>query len=67
MELAESVSDEKRLGEVLQKLRMVFDKSEGLIDYPATQFVNMALQLGEFLPNNTEFDELFESMLPFMP
>ena len=48
---------------VLTELKAIFEQSEGLIDFPARQFIDLLMELGEVFPLDEAFDELFEVVL----
>jgi len=63
MDVFTSNGDVKTLGGILTKFKEVFNQSKGLIDFPALQFVEILMELGEYLPKNESFDDVFESAL----
>jgi hypothetical protein len=63
MDLVVSYDNTEELRRVLDEFRNIFDQSKGLIDFPALQFVDILMQLGEHFPKDESFDGLFESVL----
>ena len=63
MELSISYDDATKLKEALHAFHVIFEKSKGLIDFPAQHFVEMLMELSDLLPDNDEFDTIFESAL----
>jgi hypothetical protein len=63
MELSVAYNNSEKLKEVFRAFRDVFEKSKGLIDFPAKQFVKLLMELGDLLPDDEEFDAAFESAL----
>ncbi len=63
MKLYKSFGDMAQLKTLLQEFRSIFEKSKGLIDFPALQFAQILMELGEHLPEDEGFDEAFESAL----
>lgn len=63
MELSISHDDATKLKEALHAFRGIFEKSKGLIDFPAQHFVEVLMELSNLLPDSEEFDAIFESAL----
>jgi hypothetical protein len=63
MKLSLAHGDPERLKGVFRAFRDVFEKSKGLIDFPAKQFVILLMELSDLLPDDQEFDVTFESAL----
>jgi SEC-C motif len=63
MNALKSYGDIEKLKLILQDFRGVFQKSNGLIDFPALRFAEILMELGECLSGDEGFDEIFESVL----
>ena len=63
MELCVAYDDTEALRGVFRAFRDVFEKSKGLIDFPAKHFVKLLMELSDLLPDDDEFDATFESAL----
>ena len=63
MELTKAHTNPEQLKKVLRGFREVFEKSRGLIDFPAQEFIEVLTDLGEYFTDDAKFDEVFESLL----
>jgi len=63
MDLSFAYDNSGKLKEVFRAFRGVFEKSKGLIDFPAKHFVKLLMELSDLLPDDEEFDVTFESAL----
>ncbi len=63
MDLVEALGKAGKLKGVLNDFQQVFDKSKGLVNFPAVQFIEILMELGEQFPDDAQFDELFEAVL----
>jgi hypothetical protein len=63
MDVFTSNGNIEELRKLFGKFRTIFDQSKGLIDFPALQFVEVLMELGDHLPGDESFDDLFESVL----
>ncbi len=63
IDLVEAIGNAGKLKGVLDDFQRVFERSKGLVNFPALQFVEILLELGEQFPDDAQFDELFESVL----
>jgi hypothetical protein len=63
MDLSESNNKPIELKRILGEFREVFEKSKGLVNFPVTPLIKILMELGEYLPDDPDFDDLFESVL----
>ena len=63
MKLAESIKKPEQLNKALKDLKDILITSEGLLNYPLIPLTKIVLELGEFLPENTIYSELFETIV----
>ncbi len=63
MDLSVAYDKPEKLKEVFRAFRGVFEKSKGLIDFPAKHFVKLLMELSDLLPDDEEFDVTFESAI----
>ncbi len=63
VDLVESRGNQLQLKKVLGQFRTILKKSKGLIDFPARELVDLLMELGEAIPLNDTFDEVFEATL----
>ena len=63
MDLSESNHEPAELKRILEEFREVFAESEGLINFPVATLIDILMELGEYLPDDLGFDQLFESVL----
>lgn len=63
MDLNESRREPWELKRVLEGFCKVFAESEGLVNFPVAPLIEILMELGEYLPDEPGFDELFESVL----
>jgi hypothetical protein len=63
IDLIKSIGSPPELRRVLVDFQSVFEKSKGLIDFPAIQFVDILMEIGEHFPDDAGFDDTFESVL----
>ena len=63
MDLTVAYGNSDKSKEVFRAFRDVFEKSKGLIDFPAKHFVRLLMELSDLLPDDEEFDTTFESAL----
>lgn len=63
IDLSSAFGNIANVSEVLTELKAVIAESSGLVSYPLLPLINIVRDLGEVLPDNQEYDELFESML----
>lgn len=66
IDLFKSSGNSEALKGVLKKFRHIFEKSKGLIDFPALQFAKILMELGEHFAEDETFDEAFESAVLVM-
>jgi hypothetical protein len=63
MDLSESRHEPTELKKILDEFCKVFAKGEGLVNFPVAPLIKILMELGEYLPDDPGFDELFESVL----
>jgi hypothetical protein len=63
MQLTESYGEKTKLKSIFSEFRKIFEKSQGLVDFPLKNFIEILMELGDFLPNDSEFDKLYETAL----
>lgn len=63
IDLSSAMGNIAHVSEVLTELKEVIAASSGLASYPLLPLIDIVRELGEVLPDNQEYDELFESML----
>jgi hypothetical protein len=63
MDLSQSHDKPLELKRILSDFRKVFEEGKGLVNFPVTPLIKILMELGEYLPNDPDFDELFESVL----
>lgn len=63
MDLSQSHDKPLELKRILSEFRKVFEEGKGLVNFPVTPLIKILMELGEHLPNDPDFDELFESVL----
>jgi hypothetical protein len=63
IQLTESYGDKANLKRVFRDFRSIFNKSQGLLDFPVKNFIDILMELGDLLPDDPEFDKLYESVL----
>ncbi|WAL60769.1 hypothetical protein [Thermocoleostomius sinensis] len=63
MDLSQSHDKPLELKRILSDFRKVFEEGKGLVNFPVTPLIKILMKLGEYLPNDPDFDELFESVL----
>jgi tetratricopeptide (TPR) repeat protein len=66
MELPHAADDAQLLDSILQELQDIIVATEGLVAYPAEPVSRIIRELGDVLPDNERYDELFESTLRVM-
>lgn len=63
IDLSSAIGNIAQVSAVLTELKKVIAASSGLASYPLLPLIDIVRELGEVLPDNQEYDELFESML----
>jgi hypothetical protein len=63
MDLSEAMLKPSELKKVLEKCQKIFAEGEGLVNFPITPLIETFMELGEYLPDDPIFDQLFESIL----
>lgn len=63
MDLLEAIGNVEKLKQVLNDFQSIFEKSKGLVNFPALQFIEILMELGEQFPDDAQFDKLFEAVL----
>jgi len=63
IDLCSAIGNIAQVSEVLIELKEVIAASSGLATYPLSPLIDIVRELGEVLPDNQEYDELFETML----
>lgn len=63
MRLNQAPENSSELTIVLNEFRDLLEQSSGLVDFPASQFIEVIMELGEALPSDRTFDEVFESLV----
>lgn len=60
IDLSESIANQTNLDTVLKNFKKILVECEGLAEFPLISITQIILELGEFLADSTEYDELFE-------
>jgi len=63
IDLVEAEGDKDRLKTALAEFRKLFEQSKKLVDFPARDLIDLLMELGEELPLDNTFDEIFEVVL----
>jgi hypothetical protein len=63
MDLSQFKDDPSELRRILGEFCKVFEQGKGLVNFPVTPLIKILMELGEYLPDNPDFDQLFESVL----
>ena len=63
MKLVQDDADPAKLKDILEEFRTLLGESRGLVEFPAVQFIEILMELGESLPSDDTFDEIFESLV----
>ena len=63
MRLTEAHDNAEELKKILNEFRRDLELCAGLVDFPAQQFIDILMELGEYFPTDEAFDETFESLL----
>lgn len=63
MDLSQFKDNPSELKSILGEFREIFEQGKGLVNFPVTPLIKILMELGEYLPNDLDFDELFESVL----
>jgi hypothetical protein len=66
MDLPYALGDPKRVDVILGELEVVITKAEGLVAYHLEPLVKIVKELGDWLTDNTQYDELLESVVDVM-
>jgi hypothetical protein len=66
MDLQSAVNNPEVVSSVLSALRGVVANAEGLISYPLTAIAKLVQEFGDFLGDNVQYDELFETITDIM-
>jgi hypothetical protein len=63
MYLQLSLGDQAKLSDILADIGKVLDSADGLISYPVEPITKIIRELGSFLPDNPQYDELLERVV----
>ena len=63
MRLTEAHHNAEELTEILDEFRRDLELCDGLVDFPAQQFIDILMELGEHFLTDEAFDDTFESLL----
>jgi hypothetical protein len=63
MDLSEAMLKPSELKKVFEECQKIFAEGEGLVNFPITPLIETFMELGEYLPDDPVFDQLFESIL----
>ena len=63
MRLVQAHADMSELKDILSEFKTILEESRGLLDFPAVQFIEILMEIGENLPSDEAFDEIFESLV----
>lgn len=63
MDLSQSHDKPLELKRILSEFHTVFEESKGLVNFSVMPLIKILMELGEYLPSDPDFDELFESVL----
>ena len=63
MRLTEAHDNAEERNKILGEFRQDLELCDGLVDFPAQQFIDILMELGEYFPTDEEFDNTFESLL----
>jgi hypothetical protein len=63
IDLLETHDDKDKRERVLVEFQTIFDESKGLVDFPARQFIDLIMEMGELFADDAAFDKTFEIVL----
>ncbi|MEG4035246.1 hypothetical protein QUA03_15600 [Microcoleus sp. S36b_A4] len=63
MDVSEFNDKPAELKRIFSEFRKVFEEGKGLVNFHVTPLIKILMELGEYLPDDPGFDELFECML----
>lgn len=63
VDLIQSHDDPFELSRIVSEFHEVFKEGRSLVNFPVSPLIKIFMELGECLPDDSSFDELFESVL----
>jgi hypothetical protein len=60
IDLVEAQGDKDRLKTALAEFQTIFEQGKTFVDFPARELIDLLMELGEALPLDNTFDEVFE-------
>lgn len=63
IDINEAGKDSSKLKKIFEEFQDIFAQSERLVNFPVASLIDILMELGKYLTDDPNFDELFESVL----